>query len=200
MAAQVSNYMNILPENGQWTTLHEQKYATKLDCHNLVPEFSFGYICRNRDGNKQRSTSDIQCIMGICVGNDPKSDGLLFYLPTSKKLVGSSEYRLDPTVPYGTVFVYSYDGGIGFNLYNLSTNSTRPLPYEKEEHIYFKKMQEYQKEKVLVNSWDDAEPVKIQTHPRLDIVQVEPQYVTNINPEPHDNATRSIVSHYSWVQ
>ena len=61
-------------------------------------------------------------------------------------------------------------------------------------------MREYQKGKVLVNSWDDAEPVTIQTHPSLDIVQVEPQYVTNINPEPHDHTTISIFSHYSWVQ
>ena len=42
-------------------------------------------------------------------------------------------------------------------------------------------MQEYQNGKVLVNSWDDFEPVTIHTHPRLDIVQVEPQYVTTIN-------------------
>ena len=58
-------------------------------------------------------------------------------------------------------------------------------------------MKEYQKGKVLVNSWDDAEPVIIQTHPSLNIVQVEPQYVTNINTDPHNNYTRSIVPHYS---
>ena len=61
-------------------------------------------------------------------------------------------------------------------------------------------MQEYQKGEVLVNSWHDAEPVTIQTHPSLDIVQVEPQYVTNINPGPHDHATTSVVPHYAWVQ
>ena len=41
-------------------------------------------------------------------------------------------------------------------------------------------MQEYQKVKVLVNSWDNAEPVTIQTHPSLDSLQVETQYVTKI--------------------
>ena len=56
-------------------------------------------------------------------------------------------------------------------------------------------MQEYQKGEVLVNSWYGAESVIIKTHPNLDIVQVEPQYVTNINPEPHNNATSSIVPH-----
>ena len=31
MAAQVSYYIPILLENGQWTTLHEQKYGTNPD-------------------------------------------------------------------------------------------------------------------------------------------------------------------------
>ena len=61
-------------------------------------------------------------------------------------------------------------------------------------------MQKYQKGKLIVNSWDDAESIKIQTHPSLNIVQVEPQYVTKINPEPHDHTTSSVVPHYSWVQ
>ena len=61
-------------------------------------------------------------------------------------------------------------------------------------------MQEYQKGKVLVNSWDDAETVTIQTQPSLNIVQVEPQYVTNIDPDPHYHTTNSIVPHYLWVQ
>ena len=101
--------------------------------------------------------------MKICIGNDPKRDGLLLYLPTSKKLMGSLAYQLYPTVPYGTVFSYSYGGGIDINLYNTSTNVTRPPSYKKEEMIYFKTkiMQEYQKGKVLVNYWDYAEPVTI---------------------------------------
>ena len=84
MAAQVSNYIPILLENGQWTTPHEQKYCTKLYWRNLVPMFSLVYICRNRYSNKQRATADSQSIMGICVDNNPKSDGLLFYLPATK--------------------------------------------------------------------------------------------------------------------
>ena len=132
MAAQVSKYMTIILENHQWNTPHEQKYGTKHDWLNLVPMFSLVYIHRNRYGNKHRATSDSQSIMGICVGNDPKSDGLLFYLTTTRKLVVSEDYRLDPTVPYGPVFGYSYNGGIGFNLYNPSTNATRTPSYEKE--------------------------------------------------------------------
>ena len=76
--------------------------------------FYLSYIRRNRDIKKERATTNSQSIMGICAGNDSKSDGLLFYLPTSP-LVGLSDYSLDPTVPYGQVFGYYYDGGIGFN-------------------------------------------------------------------------------------
>ena len=131
MAAQVSNYMPIILDNCQCTNPHEQKYGIKTDWRNLVPMFSLGYIHRIRDGKKQRATSNSQSIMGICVFNNPKSYGLLFYFPTTKTIVGSADYCLDPTVPSGTVFGYSYDGVIGFNLYNPSTNTTRSPTYEK---------------------------------------------------------------------
>ena len=79
ISGQGSNYMPILLENGQWSTPHEQKYGTKTYWCNLVPMFSIRYIFRNRDGKKNRITADSHSIMGICVGNNPKSDGLLFY-------------------------------------------------------------------------------------------------------------------------
>ena len=44
IAAQVSKYMPILLENGQWTTPHDQKCHTKPDWSNLVPMLSLGYI------------------------------------------------------------------------------------------------------------------------------------------------------------
>ena len=73
--------------------------------------------------------------MGICVGKYPKSDGLLLYIPTPKKIVGSADYRLDLTVTYDPVFGYYYDGGIILNLYNPYTNANRPSSYEKEKQI-----------------------------------------------------------------
>ena len=77
--------------------------------------FYLSYIRRNRDIKKEQATTNSQSIMGICTGNDSKSSGLLFYLPTSKTLVGLADYSLDRTVPYGQVFVYYYDEVIGFN-------------------------------------------------------------------------------------
>ena len=83
MASQVSNYMPIILENGQWTTPHEQIYGTKPDWRNLVPMFSLCQIRRNCDGNKQWSTANSQYIIGIYVVNDTKIYGLLLYLPTT---------------------------------------------------------------------------------------------------------------------
>ena len=62
MSAQVSNYMPIIIENGQWITPYEQKYGTKIDWHNLVPMLYLRYIYRNQEGKKQRATSDSQSI------------------------------------------------------------------------------------------------------------------------------------------
>ena len=52
----------------------------------------------------------------ILVGNDNKSDGQLFYLPHTKSLIGSADYKLDPTHPSGPIFQLQYNGGIQFNL------------------------------------------------------------------------------------
>ena len=90
MAAHVSNCMPILLENGQCTA-RMIKNGTNPDWHNLVTMFYFRYIHINQDGNKKRATANSQYIKGICVGNYTKNDGLLFYLPTSKKMVGSPD-------------------------------------------------------------------------------------------------------------
>eukprot|EP00957_Ditylum_brightwellii_P016897 1274335-Ditylum_brightwellii.AAC.1 len=66
--------------------------------------FSLSYIKRNRDADGFRVTADSQSIKAICVGNNNKSNGLLFYLPQTKSLVSSSDYTLDPFIPSGPAF------------------------------------------------------------------------------------------------
>eukprot|EP00957_Ditylum_brightwellii_P204167 15337988-Ditylum_brightwellii.AAC.1 len=94
-AAQVSNYMPILHKDGVWTTPFEEMHGVKLDWQNLVPMFSLSYVKRRRDAGVKRSTAESHSIKAICVGNDTQSNGLLFYLPNSKKLIASSDYCLD---------------------------------------------------------------------------------------------------------
>ena len=80
----VSNYMSIQLANGNWTPPFEQVYNIKPDWRNLVPMFCVAYVKRFRDADTFSITSDSQTIQAICVGNDPESNILLFYLPQTK--------------------------------------------------------------------------------------------------------------------
>eukprot|EP00957_Ditylum_brightwellii_P040322 3051463-Ditylum_brightwellii.AAC.1 len=128
----------ILQEDGTWTTPYKIEYKQKPDWQNLIPLFSLGYVKQNRDSTQFRSTADSQTVKAICVGSNTKSDGLLFYLPHLKKLIASSDYKLNPMVPSGPIFGLTYDGCIGFDLLSLLSEQFRPPAYEVRETIYFK--------------------------------------------------------------
>ena len=67
-----------------------------------------------------------QSIKCILVGNNNLSDGQLFYVPHTKIIIGSSDYKLDPTYPSGPMFQLHYDDGIQFNLYIPQSSDMRP--------------------------------------------------------------------------
>eukprot|EP00957_Ditylum_brightwellii_P098509 7504167-Ditylum_brightwellii.AAC.1 len=113
-------------------------YGIKPDWQNLVPMFSLTYVKQERDASGFRATVDSQSIKAICVGNDKKSNGLLFYLPSSRSLISSSDYTLDPMVPSGPVFNLYYDGCTGFDLYTSSSEQMRPPAYKTGKDIYYK--------------------------------------------------------------
>ena len=98
-AVQVHNYTPIKVD-GVDTTPHELLYGKKPDYRNLFPMFSLAYVKRRKDGKKHRTKAMSQTIRCICVGNDHKSDGRLFYVPHSKGLIGSADYVLDPVPPF----------------------------------------------------------------------------------------------------
>eukprot|EP00957_Ditylum_brightwellii_P163014 12413261-Ditylum_brightwellii.AAC.1 len=125
-AVQVSNYMLIQTDDGKWTTPFEMVFHTKPDWCNLVPMFSLAYIKCNRDASGFSATADSQSIKAICLGNDKKSGGLLFYLPMSKSIVSSSDYHLNPTILSGPIFNLHYDGCIGFDLYSSTSEQLCP--------------------------------------------------------------------------
>eukprot|EP00957_Ditylum_brightwellii_P089191 6792282-Ditylum_brightwellii.AAC.1 len=112
-------------------------HGVKPHWHNLVPMFSLSYIKRRRDAGVKQSTADSQSIKAICVGNDTQSNGLLFYLPNSKKLIASSDYCLDLPVPSGSVFGLTYDGCIGFDLFSNASKDLRPLIYEPGQQVFY---------------------------------------------------------------
>ena len=131
MSAQVSNYMPIILENCQRTTPHEKKMAPNLTGATFCLCSPSGTSVETGTATNSRPLPTANQAWGSTLTKTPK---VMDYCSTSqpkKKLVVSADYRLDPTVPSVPVFGYYYGGGIGFNLYNPSTNATRPPLYEK---------------------------------------------------------------------
>ena len=81
-----------------------------------MPLFSVAYVNRKRDGTKHRSKGTSQTLGCICVDNDPKSDGFLFYSPDFKSLIGSVDYTLDPIPPSSPTCGITYGGDVQLNL------------------------------------------------------------------------------------
>eukprot|EP00957_Ditylum_brightwellii_P160370 12208404-Ditylum_brightwellii.AAC.2 len=162
---------------------YEIVYQQKPDWRNLIPIFSLAYLKHNHDGTQFSSTADSQSIKAICVGNDTKSDGLLFYLPHSKKLIASADNKLDPTVPSGPIFGLQYNGCIGFNLYSSSSEQFRPPVYDTGEEIYFKAdgMENYTKGVVIIPSSLNTPLATVQNKNMGDMVQIDPTLVTTLN-------------------
>lgn len=134
-AVQVCNYTPINVKN-KWTTAFELMYQQKPDYRNLMPLFSVAYVKRKRDGTTHRTKAMSQTLRCICVGNDPKSDGLLFYSPDFKSLIGSADYTLDPIPPSGPICNIPYDGGVQFDLQCDGDTVHRPPAYQLHDTVY----------------------------------------------------------------
>ena len=76
-----------------------------------------------------------QTLRCICVGNDPKSDGLLFYSPEFKSLIGSADYTLDPVPPSGPICGIPYDGGVQFDLHCDGDHTHHPPAYQLQDTV-----------------------------------------------------------------
>jgi hypothetical protein len=123
-AVQLSNYLPVKTDAGSLTTPFFEAYGHKPDYRKLLPLFSIAYV-KLYDSAKG-NTLDSQTVKAILVGNDPKSDGRLFYNPITKGLMGSSDYRLDISIPSGPPFNLIYNGGFDFNLFDNSAEAIPP--------------------------------------------------------------------------
>ena len=90
---------------------------------------------RYRNGSIHRKKGLSQSIKDILVGNDPKSDGKLFYVPHTKSIIGSADYDLDLSRPSGPVFGLTYDDGIQFNLHIPDSQEWRSPTYNQGEKV-----------------------------------------------------------------
>jgi len=130
-AAEVANYVP-LKINGQLKTPHELAYGKKTDLRNLFPMFAVAY-----PSFTQQHSYNTQSIRAILVGRSTKTNSLIFYHPRSKKIITSSRYIIDETLPAGPTFAYEYDGGTYINKYttdNAAYNSPT-FPPESKVHI-----------------------------------------------------------------
>ena len=55
---------------------------------------------------------------------------------THKSLIGSADYKLDPTHPSGPIFQLQYNGGIQFNLVVPQSSDMRPPSYNIGDKFY----------------------------------------------------------------
>ena len=131
----VSNYMPLQLADRTWTSPFEQVYNVKPDWQNLVPMFSVAYVKRLRDADVSHNTSDSKTIHAICVGNDPDSDSLLFYLPHSCQCISSSDYTLDPSLPSGPGFGLHYDGKLHCQPFSPSSPTITPPVFSVNDTV-----------------------------------------------------------------
>eukprot|EP00957_Ditylum_brightwellii_P003304 250335-Ditylum_brightwellii.AAC.1 len=182
-------------------------HGVKSDWCNLVPMFSLSYVKRRRDAGVKRSTADSQSIKAICVGNGTQSDGLLFYLPTSKKLIASSDYRLDPSVPSGPVFGLTYNGCIGFDLFFDASVDLHPPIYKPRQQVHYQvdKDSSYAEATVLILPKGSTDDITLQNIATGDVLTISPILVTNLNPATVKEITAEetrdhFVLHIPWVK
>ena len=76
-----------------------------------------------------------QSIKCILVGNNSKSDGQLFYVPYTRSILGTSDYKLDPIHPSGPMFQLNYNGGIQFNSHVPNSTDMRPPAFTIEHQV-----------------------------------------------------------------
>ena len=69
------------------------------------------------------------------MGNGPKSDGKLFYVPHTKSIIRPADYDLDPFHPSDPVFGLTYDSGVQFNLHIPDTQEWRSSTYNQGEKV-----------------------------------------------------------------
>ena len=196
-AVQVSNYIPIKTDRKTLTTPHYEAYKQHPDYRKLIPLFSTAYV--KVYDSKEGNTFDTQTIKAILVGNDTKSDGRLFYNPKTKKLLGSSDYRLSISGPSGPMFGLKYDEPTSYTLYNDDL-STSPPAYDIGQHVFVSPthlQHPLEKAEILDIPFKHEEPYKLQLKESGTIIEVLPHDIIPHNPnQQEDNSGPSL--HHPW--
>ena len=136
------------------------------------------------------------------MGNDPKSDGKLFYVPHTKSIIGSADYDLDPSHPSGPVFGLTYDGGIQFNLHIPDSQEWRTPTYNQGDKVHLFNNIHQKLEDIIIDI-----PIKgfdyytIRYSNSGDYDQVPESYITSLNVLPITLIDSKIIHHlHKWIK
>ena len=132
-AVQVSNYIPIKTDSNKLTTPFYEAYKEHPDLRKLLPLFSAAYV--KTYASAEGNTLETQTMKAILVGNDDKSDGRLFYNPETKKLLASSDYRLNISCPSGPLFNLQYTEPTSYSLYSDSVTNDAPS-FDLSQKVY----------------------------------------------------------------
>jgi dUTPase len=200
---------NILPTNhikNQIITPYELVFNQKVDYRTLFPMFSTAYIKVPKVRQEDRSKWHSQTIKCIAVGRCPKSDGLLFYHPSTKQLLSCGDgYKFDTSSPSGPQFSENYDQ----NFYMTTRASAEdaihcPPTYQQGQHAYIQlEPNIYTKVHILnIPFNDDTKPYTVQATDTGDIHQVLAKNFHASDPTHTPSDTPSALTplpHIPWI-
>ena len=200
-AVQVSNYIPIKTTSNTLTTPHFLAYNEKPDYRKLIPLFSTAYvkIYQSGEGNNLES----QTVKAILVGNDPKSDGRLFYNPHTKNFMSSSDYILNVSSPSGPIFNLNYEEPTSYNLYTESSVSTDKPAFDLSQVVYLSPShtsQPLQKATVIDIPFKHNDPYTLQLATDSSIISVQACYILPYNPSSDKLSDTSPSISYPWLK
>ena len=133
------------------------------------------------------------------MGNDTKSDARLFYNPSTKKLLASSDFHLNISGPSGPLFNLPYAEPTTYSLYNESVSTDAPT-YDLAQDIYLAPTHishPMQHGTIIDIPFSHTDPYTIQLKDDQTIIQAMQFDILPYNPSslPTDDPSGPIISH-----
>ena len=152
-------------------------------------------------GKKHRQKGHSQTLRAICIRNDTKSDGRLFYIPSSAQVISSADYVLDQMPPSGPLFKLEYDGCIDFNLYEDSERLLRPPIYTPNEEVLIKRDNTSPVLATIVNiPFTPKETYTIQYTSTGNVAEVSEDDIIPYQPPNNATETPTVISGVLWAK
>ena len=168
--------------------------------------FSTSYIKYIREDGKVKNKWASRSLKCIVVGTCPKSDGLLFYHPTSKQTITCGNgYKFDTFSPAGPQFEEKFDGGFVFSTQQVHTSIHRPPTHESSGTVFYHDATSkiYHKASVISPPVDEEnDPYTLQISSTGDIIQCLATSISDHDPsiQPTDVPNTNPFPHLPWIQ